>query len=238
MKPAMNLIATAHALKRELAGLRFAPPVAHVYNPLDYAWDNYETYLMRFGARPREVLLIGMNPGPWGMMQTGVPFGDARMVRNWMSISGEVRAPASQHPRRPVLGLACARGEVSGQRLWGWARETCITPEAFFTRFFVLNYCPLCFLVESGRNRTPDKLPRAEQKALFRACDQALARAVEWLSPHHVIGIGRFAAERARCALEGIEIGTVPHPSPANPGANRGWARQMEQALAALGVTV
>jgi single-strand selective monofunctional uracil DNA glycosylase len=203
---------------------------------LDYAWNNYKTYLERFGARPREVVLIGMNPGPWGMMQTGVPFGDPRIVCGWMGICGEVRAPLSQHPKWPVLGFNCPRGEVSGQRLWGWAKETYTTAEAFFARFFVCNYCPLCFLEESGRNHTPDKLPRSEQQLLYVACNRALACTIKWLSPRYVVGIGRFAAERARCALDGVEVGMLPHPSPANPNTNRGWARQMKQALTALGV--
>src|SRR5215211_3690473 len=127
----VDLIAVAEALKLELAELHFSPPVAHVYNPLDYAWNNYNTYLERFGARPREVVLIGMNPGPWGMMQTGVPFGDPRIVRDWMGIAGKVRAPTSQHPKRPILGFDSPRGEISGQRLWGWAEKTYVTPEAF-----------------------------------------------------------------------------------------------------------
>ncbi len=238
LAPYMNLIAIADTFRSDLAPLRFAAPVTHVYNPLDYAWNNYKTYLTRFGAGRREVVLLGMNPGPWGMMQTGVPFGDAHMVRDWMGIISEVHAPRSQHPKRPILGINCPRGEISGQRLWGWVRDTFGGAEAFFARFFVLNYCPLCFLEESGRNRTPDKLPRAEQTALFETCDRALARAVEWLAPRHVIGIGRFAAERARCALDGIEIGAAPHPSPANPAAGHGWGRLMNQALQAQGVQI
>jgi single-strand selective monofunctional uracil DNA glycosylase len=234
----MDLISVAQTLKSDLAGLRFAPPVAHVYNPLDYAWHNYRTYLERFGGGPREVVLLGMNPGPWGMMQTGVPFGDPRSVRDWMGINGKVSIPLIQHPERPVLGLRSARGEISGQRLWGWAKETFNTPEAFFARFMVLNYCPLCFLEDNGRNRTPDKLSLAERDVLFKTCDRALVRSVAWLSPRCVVGIGRFAAERAGHALGKLVIGMAPHPSPANPNANRGWATQMTQALTALGVRV
>jgi single-strand selective monofunctional uracil DNA glycosylase len=232
----MDLIAIASTLAAELSQLRFGAPVSHVYNPLEYAWANYATYLERFGAPSREVILIGMNPGPWGMVQTGVPFGDPHWVRDWMGISGEVRAPAVQHPKRPILGFECPRGEISGQRLWGWARERYLTAEAFFTRYLVLNYCPFCFLEQTGRNRTPDKLPRIERKALFEICDRALARSIEWVKPQHVVGIGRFATERARCALGRTDVGCAPHPSPANPNANRDWARQMNCALAGLGV--
>ncbi len=234
----MDLIAVAEALKRQLTELHFASPVTHVYNPLEYAWENFQTYLERFGRGSRESVLIGMNPGPWGMMQTGIPFGDARFVRDWLGICGTVTRPPMQHPKRPILGLACPRGEISGQRLWSWAQDRFYDAESFFARFFVLNYCPLAFLEASGRNRTPDKLAKAEQSALFAACDRALTASITQLTPRHVIGIGRFAAQRARCALPGVEIGVVPHPSPANPIANRGWDELMDRTLTALGVSL
>lgn len=233
----MDLARIARRLAREADALRFDPPVAYVYDPLDYAWAPHREYLRRYGAGPKEVVLLGMNPGPFGMAQTGVPFGDVVMVRDWLGIEGPVGRPPREHPKRPVLGFACRRREVSGQRLWGWARERFGSPEAFFARFFVLNYCPLCFLEASGRNRTPDRLPAAERAPLFRACDAALRRAVQALGPWVVLGVGRFAAVRAAEALAGLRVavGSVPHPSPASPLANRGWARHMDAALAALG---
>jgi single-strand selective monofunctional uracil DNA glycosylase len=172
------------------------------------------------------------------MVQTGVPFGDIGMVRDWLGIEAPVERPAREHPKRTVAGFQCTRGEVSGQRLWGWARENVATPQRFFDRFFVANYCPLAFLEASGRNRTPDKLPRKESVALFEACDAALRRMVERLRPEHVVGVGRFAADRAAAALKGtgIGLGMLPHPSPASPAANRGWAAQATRALAELGI--
>ncbi|RPI48326.1 MAG: single-stranded DNA-binding protein, partial [Betaproteobacteria bacterium] len=133
---------------------------------------------------------------------------------------------------------ACARREVSGQRLWGWARDSFGTPERFFARFFVANYCPLAFIEASGRNHTPDKLPASERAALFAACDRALAALTRLLRPQHVVGIGNFAAQRAAHALTeaDVSIGSVPHPSPASPIANRGWAEQMTRALNELGI--
>jgi single-strand selective monofunctional uracil DNA glycosylase len=127
---------------------------------------------------------------------------------------------------------------VSGSRLWGWARQRFGTPERFFARFFIANYCPLMFLEESGRNRTPDRLPAAELAPLAAACDRALRRTVEILAPPRVIGVGRFAARRAESALAGlpVAVGQILHPSPASPAANRGWAEQAEAQLAALGV--
>lgn len=233
-----ELVRLSRALAEEVAGLSFGPPVTHVYNPLIYARVPHEIYLERYGTPPKEVVLVGMNPGPFGMAQTGVPFGEVRMVRDWLGICGPVEAPPQAHPRRPVLGFHCPRSEVSGARLWGWARRRFGTPEAFFRRFFILNYCPLLFLEESGRNRTPDKLPACERAPLLQACDRALRGSVEVLSPRLVVGVGRFAEERARAALAGLDldIAGIPHPSPANPAANRDWEGRMEAALARAGV--
>jgi single-strand selective monofunctional uracil DNA glycosylase len=232
------LIETSDALVRALAKLRFAAPVTHVYQPLEYARAAWVSYVRRYGAGPKQVLLVGMNPGPFGMAQTGVPFGEVELVRDWLGIDAAIEKPRREHPKRPVEGFACARREVSGQRLWGWARDRFEKPERFFTRFFVANYCPLLFLEASGRNRTPDKLPAAERAPLERACDAALRGTVEILRPALVVGVGGFAETRAREALAdlGVAIGRIPHPSPASPAANRGWAPQAERALRELGV--
>jgi single-strand selective monofunctional uracil DNA glycosylase len=233
LMPAMTLTTISRRLREAVNPLTFGPPVTHVYNPLDYAWSVHRNYLSRYGAGPKEFILLGMNPGPWGMAQSGIPFGDTGIVRDWLGLEGAVGRPDPEHPRRPVHGLQCPRGEVSGRRLWGWARDRFGTPERFFQRFFVINYCPLSFMEEGGRNRTPDKLPAAEREPLFAACDEALARMVGVLSPALVMGVGRFAEKRARIALDGWqgEIACAPHPSPASPLANSGWDRLMDQAM-------
>ncbi len=234
----MTLERIAAELAKEMERLRFSPPVAHVYNPLEYAWEPHRRYLQRYGTPPREIVLVGMNPGPWGMAQTGVPFGEIAAVRDWMGIEARVAAPERQHPKRPIQGFACTRSEVSGQRLWGWAQKTFGSAEAFFARFFVANYCPLMFMGAGGQNLTPDKLKAAEARLLFEACNRALHRTIAHLQPEHVIGIGRFAADRARAALQDLEvkIGGITHPSPANPKANRGWEPLVRRELAALGI--
>jgi single-strand selective monofunctional uracil DNA glycosylase len=223
-----------------VAGLDFSAPTSHVYNPLEYARVPHEAYLERWGRGKKQVILVGMNPGPFGMAQTGVPFGDVALVRDWLGVQGHVGKPEREHPARPVLGFACPRGEVSGQRLWGFARDSFGTPERFFDRFFVANYCPLAFLESSGKNRTPDKLPKAEQQALFAACDRALRRLVAALEPEHVVGVGAFAEQRARQALSDLplRIGSILHPSPASPRANRGWAELARQELRQNGISV
>lgn len=233
----MNLQEIASALVRDVSRLRFGPPVTHVYNPLEYAAAAHERYVERYGRGRREAVLLGMNPGPWGMAQTGVPFGEVSMVRDWLGIEVAIGKPPSEHPKRPIEGFSCRRSEVSGARLWGWAREQFGTPDRFFKRFFVVNYCPLVFMEASGRNCTPDKLPAAERAPLLAACDVALRRTVECLRPRCVIGIGVFAETRARAALadHDVEIGRILHPSPANPHANRDWSAAASAQLAAYG---
>jgi single-strand selective monofunctional uracil DNA glycosylase len=225
-------------LRDELGKMKFGPPVAYVYNPLEYAWHAHAEYLKRYGRGRREVLLLGMNPGPWGMVQTGVPFGHVEIVKSWLRICEDIRQPANVHPARPVTGFACHRGEISGGRLWGWARDHFGTPDKFFERFFVVNYCPLCFFESDGKNRTPDKLPAAERERLFEACDRALREIAQCLQPQFVIGIGRFAESRAQAALDGMAIATAcaTHPSGANPRASRDWAGQMSALLRSLGI--
>ena len=224
-------------LTRNVKRLTFLSPVTHVYNPLDYAFEAHKTYLERFCRPGVDALLLGMNPGPWGMVQTGVPFGEVELVRDWLRIDSGVRKPKVEHPKRPIDGFDCHRSEVSGKRLWGWAKERFGEPEKFFKRFFVWNYCPLAFMEASGRNRTPDKLPLPERKPLYAHCDEALTRIVDHVKPGMVLGIGKFAEKRAQVVLgTEIRIGTILHPSPASPIANKGWAKQAEKQLKDLGI--
>jgi single-strand selective monofunctional uracil DNA glycosylase len=234
-----RLVEISRSLGTDADRLRFAPPVACVYNPLVYAREPLDRYLERWGGAPKEALLVGMNPGPFGMMQTGVPFGEVALVRDWIGVEGAVGRPPREHPKRPVDGFACKRSEVSGRRLWGWARDRFGTPERFFARFFVWNWCPLGFLADSGRNLTPDKLPSSERAALEAVCDRALAEVAAALRPKIAIGVGAFAERALARALDGTPpIARILHPSPASPAANRGWAEQAERDLTRAGVAL
>lgn len=237
MSIARHLIAAAEALRGGVDALAFGEPVTHVYNPLDYAWEAHREYLRRFGDSPKRVVFLGMNPGPWGMAQVGVPFGEVAAVRDWMKLETAIGKPAREHPKRPVEGFACTRSEVSGRRLWGLFMERFGSAEAFFADHLVLNYCPLVFMEASGRNRTPDKLAAAEQGALDRVCDRHLAEVLARLRPAWAVGVGKYAEScLQRVAPAGTRVGTILHPSPASPAANRGWAAAATRQLAALGV--
>lgn len=232
-----SIIDVTRDLAKATKRLRFGPPVAHVYRPLEYAWAIHEAYLTRFGAEPKEVLLLGMNPGPFGMAQTGVPFGDVVSVREWMKLTGAITSPKDVHPKRPVLGLDCPRVEVSGARLWGAIAKRHPDPATFFERALVLNYCPLLFLDERGANVTPDKLKAGERAACEEICDAALARAVEVLAPRHAVGVGLYAKKRLeKAGVDPSRIGCIPHPSPASPTANKGWEALARAAFEEQGI--
>ena len=233
-----RLLSAARELNRVLQRLRFASPVSHVYNPLSYAWEVYEAYLRRFAAGPKRVVFLGMNPGPFGMVQTGVPFGEVEAVRSWLKLAGTIGRPAREHPKRLVTGLACARSEVSGRRLWGLFAERFGTAEAFFSEHLVLNYCPLAFMESTGRNRTPDKLAPAEKAELFAACDRHLREAIESVQPDWIVGVGDFARRRAEAVVATGQprVAQILHPSPANPAANRAWASLVSRQLEELGI--
>jgi single-strand selective monofunctional uracil DNA glycosylase len=232
------LIAAARRLRAGTTRLRFQPPVTHVYNPLVYAWEPHAAYLGKFGATCKRVVFLGMNPGPFGMAQTGVPFGEVAAVRDWLKLEGLVGKPRCEHPRRPVNGMRCTRSEVSGRRLWGLFEERFGTAELFFAEHLVMNYCPLAFLESSGCNRTPDKLPASERAALFAACDRHLRTVIACLEPEWLVGVGDFAARRAGEVFGNgrLKLGRILHPSPASPAANRNWAAVATHQLQALGI--
>jgi single-strand selective monofunctional uracil DNA glycosylase len=234
----MDLLSASEALAEQLDRLEFSRPVVHVYNPLRYAWRPHREYLNRFGGCSKKAVFVGMNPGPWGMAQTGVPFGEVTVVRDWLQITEPVERPGGEHPKKPVQGLNCHRSEVSGKRLWGLMRDRFHTPDSFFRHYFVLNYCPLLFLDGNGANLTPDKLPASERRSLVAVCDQALCSMIQYLQPEYVVGVGNFAAVQAATALQGlpVRVTRILHPSPASPAANRGWQEAALQQLTEAGI--
>jgi len=233
------LIDASRELTERLRPLSF-PSASHVYLPTDYARKPHEAYLKRFAGGRKRVLFLGMNPGPWGMAQTGVPFGEIPVVKGWMGIEEPVGKPDPEHPKRPIEGFDCPRSEVSGRRLWGLFSERFPRVGDFFADHFVANYCPLVWMKESGANLTPDKLTAAEMEPVEEACLEHLVRLLERMQPEFLIGVGAYAEGKLRAAADaggiGSSIGRVLHPSPASPAANRGWAEAAERQLRAQGV--
>ncbi|MBN2535587.1 MAG: single-stranded DNA-binding protein [Spirochaetales bacterium] len=243
-KTLLSLTDLSKRFSEEIGQIHFSSPVRYVYNPLDYAWKPHAEYTGRFGSGKKKVLFVGMNPGPWGMVQNGIPFGDIYFVKEWFKIEESVTAPAVTHPDRPVLGFNSTRSEQSGQRLWGLMRTRFLHAETFFQDHFVTNYCPLAFFDIQGKNITPNTLNKKDRDCLHRVCDTFLLETIRLLMPRFVIGIGKFAEERIHKSLlradspEAMEYstGSILHPSPANPAANTDWAGKATRQLIDLGV--
>jgi len=233
-----TLMEISRELNEAVSKMKFHAPVSVVYNPLEYAWEPYSQYLRLYGGGPKRTVFLGMNPGPWGMGQTGVPFGEVTRVRRWLGISGRVSVPGVVHPQRPVQGFECRRSEVSGQRLWDLFLRRFKTPRHFFADHFVANYCPLLFFDEHGRNLTPDRLGAADRDVLFPICDIHLVGLVEILRPQWLVGVGRFAQQRAENALKHLctRVSGILHPSPASPAANHDWQGRVIATLEENGI--
>lgn len=226
----------AKTLSQRLNQMQFDVP--YVYNPLDYAWLAHAQYLKQYGLNTKKVLFLGMNPGPWGMAQTGVPFGEVKAVKDWLGIDAVVGAPKKVCPQKPIQGLECTRSEVSGKRFWGLMQKHFAQPQHFFKKFMVLNYCPLLFLESSGRNLTPDKLNVHDRKRITEMCDEALIQFINYYKPERVVGVGGFAKKCFERVLQKqtVPIESILHPSPASPVANRGWEEQVTKQLVNMGV--
>lgn len=235
-----QLIKAAALLRDQVSALSFASPVTHVYNPLEYAWASHQAYLSLVPDDGVRVLLLGMNPGPWGMAQTGVPFGEVAAVRDWIGIEAPVQQPSPMHEKRPVEGFQCTRSEVSGRRLWGLFQARYPDPNQFFAEHFVANYCPLVFMEVSGKNRTPDKLNAEEREALGECCDRHLIDVIQALRPQHLVAVGTYAESCFKRVLPQTEhdakLSRILHPSPASPAANRDWAGKATEQLNTAGV--
>ena len=237
-----QLITAAKILTLEVNKLNFSGRVNHVYNPLNYAVNTHTDYIKKYGSGKKKVLFLGMNPGPWGMTQTGIPFGEISYSKNWLKIKGDILQPDITHPKRPISGWDCPRSEVSGRRLWGLMETRYISAKIFFKDHYVENYCPLVFMEESGKNLTPDKLPSEERNALTKICDEHLIKVIKIMEPEFLIGIGRYAEKNLKRVIESMEgsknykISSILHPSPANPHANRGWAEAVTKQLIEQGV--
>lgn len=241
-KTVSNHVNATRRLSEALGRLTFARPVEWVYNPLQYAWGAHEMYLQKYARPNPRVFFLGMNPGPWGMAQTGVPFGEVEAVKTYLKIDAEIKKPVREHPKRPIDGLACQRSEVSGKRLWGLFSSRYERAEDFFETHFVANYCPLVFMDEGARNVTPDKLSAAESQPLDALCDAYLRHSLGWMLPQFAVGVGAYAEACLNrvCSLDkkliNISVSRILHPSPASPAANRGWAEQATKQLVAAGV--
>ncbi|XP_076165571.1 single-strand-selective monofunctional uracil-DNA glycosylase [Ptiloglossa arizonensis] len=234
-----QLLLLEHNLAIELGKITFRLPVEYVYSPLEYAFDIHAMYVKKYCTTTKKILFLGMNPGPWGMSQTGIPFGEINMVRDWLKICGPVGKPIKEQPNRKVTGFQCTRSEISGKRLWGFFQELCGNPEKFFEHAYLHNYCPIALMDKKGRNITPAEIKGPELQRLHFSCDKALADAIRLLKVEIVIGIGGYAEKRALLVVQSsnlhVKVLCLPHPSPRAVN-NKNWSEKAKQKLSEFGL--
>lgn len=234
-----RLIDRTRKLCREVDDLSFSYD-GFIYNPLDYARDMHEAFLRRYAREGASILFLGMNPGPFGMMQTGVPFGEVNAVRDYLHLDLPVGKPENEHPNRPVLGMKIGRSEGSGKRLWGLISLLWPNAEDFFRDHCIFNYCPLGFLDQgkTAKNFTPDHLPKAEKTALEAVCDAYLRDVIDIFKPKALIGVGKYAEAKLEAVNDDGSriVSSIIHPSPGNPQANNGWNEKTMQKMKELGL--
>ncbi|CAK9822325.1 Single-strand selective monofunctional uracil DNA glycosylase [Anthophora retusa] len=236
---AEQLLSVEKNLAAELGSITFHLPVEYVYSPLEYAFNIHTMYVQKYCSTVKKILFLGMNPGPWGMSQTGVPFGEISMVRDWLKICGPVGKPIKEQPNRKVTGFQCTRSEISGKRLWGLFKELCGNPEKFFQHAYIHNYCPIALMDKKGCNITPAEIKGTEITVIQSACDKALAKTVKILKAEIVIGIGLYAEKRAQLVAQNyklpVKVLCLPHPSP-RAANNQNWSDKATKKLSEFGV--
>ncbi|KAK0182484.1 hypothetical protein PV327_000623 [Microctonus hyperodae] len=229
-----QLIALEYELTKRIELIKFGPPVEYVYSPIEYALSVHLNFLNKYCCGTKNILFLGMNPGPWGMSQTGIPFGEINSVVNWLKLSGFIGKPQKEQNDRKITGFNCKRSEISGRRFWNFFKSICGNPENFFKYSFIRNYCPVALMDASGRNITPAELKGPEQKRLRDVCDKALVTIIKLLKVEKIIGIGRFAEQRAKNVIKisGLSTKTLwmPHPSPRSTD-NKNWNDKASKVL-------
>ncbi|XP_054745917.1 single-strand selective monofunctional uracil DNA glycosylase [Anastrepha obliqua] len=210
--------------------------ITHVYNPVEYASGLHCAYLQKFLDGPKRVMFVGMNPGPNGMGQTGVPFGNILTVRNEMSLSGSVQQPPSVHVKRPVRGFECSIEEPSGVRIWSLFKKLAGgSLNTFGRQCFVHNFCPLIFYDNAGRNITPSELKGDYKEKIGKECLDVLDLELDLVKPEILVAVGLYMygmVSRSRHAKD-LKIYKLPHPSPRSLN-NQNWPEKAEQLLLEL----
>ncbi|KAI8124664.1 hypothetical protein FF38_10666 [Lucilia cuprina] len=213
-------------LNEKLRNITTPLEISYIYNPVEYAADLHQAYLKKYLKGGKKVLFIGLNPGPNGMGQTGIPFGNITTVRDKMGLNGTVNQPPNIHPKRPVNGLATTIEEPSGKRLWTKFQELSDgSLDIFFEQCFVYNFCPLLFYNSKGDYISPQKLKAPYNRQISNACLHTIEQILELIQPEVIVAIGRYAYDNLKAVKYCIEkrLLYLRHPSPR--ACTKNWSK-------------
>jgi len=203
------------------ANLKKYPDIV-VINPLEYLWLQYGYYTSCYHNQYPRAMIIGMNPGPKGMSQTGIPFGSPNIIPSILpnkSLFNEIRdnegSPVSS-PHRRITGPSNTTVEVSGNRLWSALIKRYGDFKSITSEIFVDNICPLLFLCgkNGSKNLTPDKLtPSPAKIILIRLCTERLQKIYQCLGePSNIVALGRWSHKFLEKMFPKVRVTYILHP--------------------------
>lgn len=204
-----------------------------VWNPQLYGLPLYRRFAEgHLPAKPGALLAFGLNPGKYGMSQTGIPFTDVtRAAQIGIPLEPPGVAPVSLRPF-----LKSYRVERSSASVYGLLDEVWGSPREGWRAMWALAPCGLLFLEKEGENVTPAdaRLKRDDVLALrLRVIRESVALA----KPRGVLLLGQDVARVAADALADQDVLVVDHPVARGPG-RRGpawWADVVAREVRARG---
>lgn len=218
-----------------------APAIARgtglrVWNPQRYGLPLYREFARAHLPPSRGALLaLGLNPGKYGMSQTGIPFTDVTRAAR----IGIVLEPPGLAPASLVPFLKSYRIERSAASVWGLLDALWGGPAEGWRALWAVAPCGLLFLEPDGENVTPAD-PRLARRADVRELRvRVIEEALDALRPRGVLLLGGDVARVAKGVVPEELALKVDHPVARGPG-RRGpawWATTVAKQIEEKGWT-
>lgn len=190
------------------------PKTDRVLNVHRYAWDAYEAFLRKYysDGKPR-VFAISMNPGPYGAVQTGIPFTDKAMARQFLPNFGKL-------VKGPPAWARSERNEMSAGKLIAWSAEKFGGIEGLYRHMLLGMTAPIGILRAPKWTNVPlPALAGSEQNKVYDFIRRHAADEIRLAQPTGIFLLGDWAERvheitlEADPALEAIPSVAVPHPA-------------------------
>lgn len=203
-----------------------------VLNVHAYGWSAYEAFVRAYysDGRPR-ILALSMNPGPFGAVQTGIPFCDVPLARQLLP--GFDRLIAAK-----PSWVASERREISALKLVVWSDARFGGIRGLYARVLLAMTCPLAILRGPRKTNVPlPALPRREQEKIEAFIPRHAAEEIRLAEPAGILMLGEWAQRVWRIALRtdpglaSLPALAAPHPAAhiTNRAKYAAWTRAWQR---------